>query len=133
LGSPVQVEFLKKTFLTEEFQMKAFVSSLAALFLAAGVIGCGDGGSADTDGGTPPTTADHDAMSSGSAPDGHGADDAPAEGEGDAAPAEGEGDAAPAEGDAAAPTEGDAPAETEAAAPAEGEGDAAPAEGDKAE
>ncbi len=123
VGIPVHIELPTTVFLTEEFPMKAFVSSLAALFLAAGVIGCGDGGSADTDAGTPPSTADHGAMSSGGAPAGHGAD---------AAPAEAEGDAAPAEGDAAAPAEGDAPAEAEAAAPAEGEA-AAPAEGDKAE
>lgn len=109
--------------------MKSFVSSLAALFLAVGVIGCGDAGSApeSTPAAEDQAAADmHEAMSGGEhAASGHEAE-APAEGEGDAAaPAEGEGDAAaPAEGDAAAP------AETEAAAPAEGDAAAAPAEGE---
>jgi hypothetical protein len=119
LGSPVQVEFLKKTFLTEEFQMKAFVSSLAALFLAVGVIGCGgDSGSGTTE--STPATPEHEAMMTEGTAEGHSADGA-AEGEA-AAPAEGDA-AAPAEGDAAAPAEGDAaaPAEGDAAAPAEGE------------
>ena len=110
--------------------MKAFVSSLAALFLTVGVIGCGDAGS-DVAAPAPDTTPDHEAMMTagpdGDAPDGHEAEGDAAPAEGDAAPAEG--DAAPAEGDAAAPAEGDAaPAEGDAA-PAEGDA-AAPAEGD---
>ena len=103
--------------------MKAFVSSLAALFLAAGVIGCGDTNTGEPVAEDPATTAEHEALMSGdmAGDTGHAAEGeaAPAEGEGDAAaPAEGEGDAAaPAEGDAAAPAEG----EGDAAAPAEGE------------
>lgn len=107
--------------------MKAFVSSFAALFLAVGVIGCGDTNTGDSSPALeqPEMSAEHEAMmTGGSAPEGgHEAEGgaAPAEGEGDAAaPAEGE--AKPAEGDAAAPAEGEAkPAEGEAAAPAEGE------------